>query len=141
MEDKQIIKPCHACEEGELHYGVRDVQISRRGLSFIVPRVAGWFCDQCEEIDFDEETDSGDRYAEAGDQLVLEARKMIADSLKSSRSALKLTQADAALIAGGGHNAFSRYETGAAQPVAGVVILFELLARHPEFLSEVRIIV
>jgi HTH-type transcriptional regulator/antitoxin MqsA len=42
------------------------------------------------------------------------------------------------MIAGGGHNAFSRYETGAAQPVAGVVHLFTLLARHPELLDEVR---
>lgn len=138
MENMKIIKPCQACEAGKLHYDTRDVSIARRGLSAVVPHVAGWFCDNCKEIDFDEATDSGDRFAAAGDQLVLDARKKVADSLRSARSVLKITQADAALIAGGGHNAFSRYETGAAQPVSGVVILFELMTRHPELLNEVR---
>jgi HTH-type transcriptional regulator / antitoxin MqsA len=135
---KTDIVPCQACEAGKLHYDVRDVEISRRGLSVVVPSVAGWFCDSCEEIDFDEHTDSGDRFAAAGDELVLAARKQVGAALRTARAALKLTQADAALIAGGGHNAFSRYETGAAQPVSGVVHLFELLVRHPELLDEVR---
>ncbi len=135
MEVK-ITKPCQACEAGKLHYDIRDIKISRRGLNSVVPRIAGWFCDCCEEIDFDESTDSGDRFAAAGDQLVLDDRKRIAESLKAARTALNMTQADAALIAGGGHNAFSRYETGTAQPVAGVVHLFELLVRHPDLLPE-----
>lgn len=138
METTAIVKPCPVCEEGRLHYDVRDLEITRRGLSTVVPQVAGWFCDHCEEIDFDETTDSGERFAGAGDRLVLLARENVAQSLKEARKTLKMSQADAALIAGGGHNAFSRYETGAAQPVAGVVHLFALLSRHPELLNEVR---
>jgi len=42
------------------------------------------------------------------------------------------------MIAGGGHNAFSRYERGEAKPVAAVVNLFRLLDRHPELLKELK---
>lgn len=42
----------------------------------------------------------------------------------------------AAKIMGGGHNAFSRYERGAATPVPAVMNLLRLLDRHPELLRE-----
>jgi HTH-type transcriptional regulator/antitoxin MqsA len=51
---------------------------------------------------------------------------------------LGLTQKEAAMIAGGGHNAFSRYERGVVKPVAAVVNLFRLLDRHPDLLSELK---
>lgn len=134
-------KPCYVCEDGHLHYDVRDVRITHRGLQTLVTDIAGGYCDSCGEIDFDPSTDSARRYAAAGDKLVLENREIAkrnAQSLKAARRKLKLTQAEAATFAGGGHNAFSRYETGSAQPVAAVVHLFELLARHPELLPEMR---
>ncbi|MDP2367495.1 type II toxin-antitoxin system MqsA family antitoxin [Rhodoferax sp.] len=43
---------------------------------------------------------------------------------------------ESAQIAGGGKNAFSRYERGQARPMAAVVNLFRLLDRHPELLGE-----
>jgi len=52
------------------------------------------------------------------------------------RKRLKLTQAQASIITGGGHNAFSRYETGVAQPLPAIVNLFKLLDKHPEMLKE-----
>jgi HTH-type transcriptional regulator/antitoxin MqsA len=134
-------QPCPVCEVGQLHHHVQDVSITRRGLTAVVPAVAGWFCDACAEIDFDERTDSGERYAQAGDALVLQARAAALKQgqvLKAQRTKLNITQAQASEIAGGGHNAFSRYETGAAQPVAAVLHLFALLERHPELLDETR---
>lgn len=44
----------------------------------------------------------------------------------------------AAALAGGGKNAFSRYEKGKAKPVAAVIILFRLLDHHPELLEELH---
>ena len=44
----------------------------------------------------------------------------------------------AAQLAGGGKNAFSRYERGQAKPVAAVMNLFRLLDRHPELLDELK---
>ena len=54
------------------------------------------------------------------------------------RKKLRLTQAKAAVLAGGGKNAFSRYEKGKAKPVAAVINLFRLLDRHPELLEELH---
>ena len=138
MDDKKTIKVCPVCDEGKLHYEIKDINIIRRGLSRLVPSVAGWHCSHCNEIDFDETTDSGERFANAGDELVLMERRCVAQNLKELRKKLKISQAQASLISGGGHNAFSRYETGNVQPVAGVIHLFELLSRHPELLAEVK---
>lgn len=140
-KQQEQAKACLECEGGHLHYAVRDVQISRRGERGVVPHVAGLFCDACDNIEFDEATDSGDRYAAAGDELVLMARaktEKLGAKLKRARDKLNLSQADAAKLAGGGHNAFSRYENGAARPVAAVALLFALLERHPELLEEAR---
>jgi HTH-type transcriptional regulator/antitoxin MqsA len=141
MKRAQTTRTCPVCAAGRMTYAVRDLTIRRRGSSRNVPAVAGYFCDRCGEIEFDEQTDSGDRYAEAGDQLVLEARartEAVAERLRRARAVLNITQAEANRIAGGGHNAFSRYESGRAKPVAAVVHLFALLERHPDLLGEVR---
>ena len=121
-----------------MHHDTRDIEISRKGLATTAAHLAGRFCNRCEDIDFDDDTDSATRFAESGNHLVLLARENVAQVLRKARKKLKLSQAEAALIAGSGHNAFSRNETGASQPVAGVVHLFTLLARHPELLEEVR---
>jgi HTH-type transcriptional regulator/antitoxin MqsA len=55
------------------------------------------------------------------------------------RKKLKLSQRHAAAIAGGGVNAFSRYENGKARPVAAVVNLFRLLDKHPELIDEITV--
>ena len=59
-------------------------------------------------------------------------------ALARIRRKLKLTQAEAAKLTGGGKNAFSRYERGTARPLPAVLNLFKLLDKHPELLDEVR---
>ena len=59
-----------------------------------------------------------------------------AAELSRIRKKLKLTQMQAGQLAGGGKNAFSRYERGHAKPVSAVVNLSRLLDRHPELLGE-----
>ena len=61
-----------------------------------------------------------------------------ASELARIRKELGLTQKEAAMIAGGGHNAFSRYERGEVKAVAAVVNLFRLLDRHPDLLNELK---
>jgi HTH-type transcriptional regulator/antitoxin MqsA len=61
-----------------------------------------------------------------------------AADLARIRKKLKLTQMQAAQLAGGGKNAFSRYERGQAKPLAAVVNLFRLLDRHPELLDDLK---
>ena len=132
---------CRECGATYPVYDTRDVEIVRRGLKAVVPAVSGWFCAECEEIEFDESTDSLQRWAAAGDALVLRDReraRRLGERLRRQRQSLKLTQIDASMLAGGGHNAFSRYETGSALPVAAVTTLFGLLEKHPELVDEAR---
>jgi transcriptional regulator with XRE-family HTH domain len=59
------------------------------------------------------------------------------DNSPAIRKKLKLSQCSAAAIAGGGVNAFSRYENGKAKPVAAVINLLRLLDKHPELINEI----
>jgi HTH-type transcriptional regulator/antitoxin MqsA len=136
---KRPSKLCPNCETGHLHQAVRDVTLTRQKLSLNVQGIAGAFCDHCDEIEFDGTTDSAQRYAEAGDQLVLQNRVTAAATFKMQRKKLKLTQEQASRLTGGGHNAFSRYETGVATPLPAVVNLFSLLEKHPDMLKELDI--
>jgi HTH-type transcriptional regulator / antitoxin MqsA len=133
---KETFKACSNCENGHLHKDVRDVTITRQKLSATVKEIAGSFCDHCDEIEFDDATNSAQRYAEAGDQLILQNRAAAAAALKMQRKKLKLTQDQASRLTGGGHNAFSRYERGSVTPLPAVVNLFSLLEKHPEMLKE-----
>ena len=68
----ELLKVSSHCENELLHKKVRDVTITRQALSATVKIIAGASCDHCEETEFDDGTDSAQRYAEAGDQLVLQ---------------------------------------------------------------------
>lgn len=105
------------------------------GHAIRVEGLDGERCSQCGEVFLSEE--SGRRFTEAGDALVIEARRLEAAKLKAARLRLGLTQRAASLLTGGGHNAFSRYESGQAVPVPAVGHLMNLLARHPELGSEI----
>lgn len=97
--------------------------------------MTGERCRVCEETFAD--AGSTARWASVSNALVAKVRKARADELKRIREALGLTQAAAALLTGGGHNAFSRYERGEAEPLPAVFNLFKLLDKHPDLLAEV----
>ncbi len=77
--------------------------------------MAGRRCSSCREIEFDQR--SAKRYAAAGDKLILEARAEGQAEIRLIRKKLGLSQAKAAELTGGGHNAFSRYERGESVPL------------------------
>ncbi|ABF43148.1 transcriptional regulator, XRE family [Candidatus Koribacter versatilis Ellin345] len=110
-----------------IKYGAATTKIS--GLS-------GWKCVACGEVEFDAR--SAKRYAAAGDALVIAQRKELGTELRRIRRKLGLTQASAARLTGGGHNAFSRYERGEVIPMSSVVNLFRLLDKHPELLKDLK---
>ena len=60
------------------------------------------------------------------------------DFIAGVRKKLALDQREAAVIFGGGINAFSRYEAGKTKPPIALVKLLKVLDRHPELLDEVR---
>lgn len=123
---------CLNCESTDMAHEARDVAVTHHGFKTIVRKLRGWHCPNCGEIEFDK--GEGARYAKAAE--LLEAQERV--WLSSTRKKLKLTQHEAALLTGGGHNAFSRYERGEAKPVVAVVNLFRLLEKQPELLKELR---
>jgi len=58
------------------------------------------------------------------------------DEVKAIRKKLGLTQAQAAVLFGGGPNAFSRYERGEVRQTKALDRLLRLLAKYPKHLAE-----
>ena len=133
MKSKWHGQPCPLCGEGTLLDSTKKVEERYKGVLFS-SLVSGAFCNYCHDgfPEYDPEQEAAwaafrDR-TDAGESA----------ELARIRKKLRLTQAKAAVLAGGGKNAFSRYEKGKAKPVAAVVNLFRLLDRHPELLEELR---
>lgn len=110
--------------------------LEHAGLTARVTDLAGWRCPLCGEVEWDDE--SVMRYAAASDDLVQRVRDQRSREIRRIRKKLGLSQQAAARLTGGGHNAFSRYERGIADPLPAVVNLFALLDRHPELLAELE---
>lgn len=124
---------CHLCGAGTLYDGVKTIAQEYKGHIFS-SKIQGAFCDHCGDgfVEFDA--------AEEAAWLAFRDQVDAAEAaeLARIRKKLKLTQLEAAQLAGGGKNAFSRYERGQAKPVAAVINLFRLLERHPELLGELK---
>lgn len=133
MASKWHDTPCPLCGEGVLHDGVKAGVQAYKGKTF-QSETQGAFCDSCGEgiVVFDAEEEAA--WVAFRDRVDAEA----AAQLARVRKKLKLTQLQAAQLAGGGKNAFSRYERGKAKPVAAVINLFRLLDHHPELLAELK---
>ncbi|MDP1680805.1 MAG: type II toxin-antitoxin system MqsA family antitoxin [Burkholderiales bacterium] len=127
--------PCLSCEKADMVRGKKDAVLEYRGHRATVRAVNGWHCPECGEIEF--AGNEGTRYAEALEKLRLKVDAEESAELARIRKKLKLSQRRAAAIAGGGVNAFSRYENGKARPVAAVINLFRLLDKHPELIDEI----
>lgn len=129
-------RECLNCGQGKLRHGARDVRYEYKGRSTVVPKVKGWHCPHCQEIEFD--GGEGKRFAEVIARFAAGVDAAEAAELARIRKKLKLTQQEAAKITGGGPNAFSRYERGKTKPLPAVTNLFRLLDRHPELLEELK---
>jgi HTH-type transcriptional regulator/antitoxin MqsA len=124
-------KPCPVCGEGTLHDGVRKELREYRGQSLgVIER--GAYCDKCGDGIIDADPTADTAWREFKDRVDQDERTQLA----AIRQKLGLTQQQAALLTGGGHNAFSRYERGEAKPVLAVLNLFRVLDRHPQLLQE-----
>jgi len=126
-------KACHLCGLGTFRDGKKIMNQYYRDHCYTT-EVAGAFCDHCGDgvVDFDPAEE---------ERWLSFRRKVDADEaaeLVRIRKKLKLSQVKAARLAGGGKNAFSRYERGQAKPVAAVTNLFKLLDKHPELIKELQ---
>lgn len=131
MKSKWNGQACPVCAAGVLHDGSKTVTQDYKGHPYLA-QVRGAFCDKCDEGILVYDTAEEAAWLAFRDQVDRQA----ASELEGIRKRLKLTQAQAAKLAGGGKNAFSRYERGQAKPVAAVINLFKLLDKHPDLIKE-----
>lgn len=129
---------CPACGYSEMKHQNWDKVVSYLGKAVTVHDVSGFRCPECSEAVFDDE--SYDRVAAAGDALVKAARKSNPPEVRVIREKLGLTQAEAGKVFGGGVNAFSRYERGAAKPSATMRKLLKVVEHHPDLIKEIAAI-
>ncbi|NTF06835.1 type II toxin-antitoxin system MqsA family antitoxin [Agrobacterium rubi] len=129
---------CMCCDSGARMnaFSNETHRIEHRGLAVEVDGLSGVRCPTCGEIEY--HAQSAERYATASDSLVLEARRTTGDELRRIRKKLGINQAEASKLTGGGHNAFSRYETGKVTPTPAVINLFRMLEKHPEEVEELK---
>lgn len=130
---------CMSCgaPDGMQPFKGRNEVIDYKHLTRQVHSLAGWECQVCAEVEFDD--DSAQRYAAAGDQLIEDGRQLMAAEMKRIRRKLHLSQKEAVkLLSGGGHNAFSRYERGEVAPPQPLFMLMRLLDRHPHLLADAQ---
>jgi HTH-type transcriptional regulator/antitoxin MqsA len=130
-KSKWNAQACPICAAGVLHDDSKTVTQEYKGHSYQA-KVRGAFCDKCDEAVLVYDADEEAAWLAFRDQV----DQQVASELESIRKRLKLTQAQAAKLAGGGKNAFSRYERGQAKPVAAVINLFKLLDKHPDLIKE-----
>lgn len=133
-----MARDCVACESHSEMARFEDeaFTITHRDVTATIEHLSGWRCAACGEVEFD--ADSAERYATAGDRLVLRERERQSDELRRIRRKLGLSQKAAGRLTGGGHNAFSRYERGESSPLPAVINLFRLLDKHPELLKDLE---
>lgn len=129
-------KNCLACG-GQMSLNIRTIVAKIGGMTHEVSDIHGWFCDDCDEVEFADEA-SAQRYAQAMDALIEAQRAARAAEIKYLRKRIKLSQRQAGVIFGGGVNAFSRYERGETEPPKSTVTLLRLLNKHPELLDEIK---
>ncbi len=134
MASKWHNMQCPLCFEGTLKEGTQVKMLDYRGRKYEFV-AHGAFCDHCNDGFPDHDVQEESAWEAFRDKVDAED----AAELARIRKKLKLTQQEAAKIAGGGHNAFSRYERGEAKPVQAVINLFKLLDHHPDLLKELRI--
>lgn len=133
MTSKWDNKQCPLCLEGILHQGKKKQTLVYRGREYEYT-AKGAFCDHCN--DGFPNHDKLEEAAWTAFRDKVEAEEVA--ELARIRKKLRLTQKEAALLTGGGHNAFSRYERGEVKPVQAVLNLFRLLDNHPDLLRELE---
>jgi HTH-type transcriptional regulator/antitoxin MqsA len=140
MTNKTRPRYCLQCDDGTvLVHGARDVTGDIDGEPYFVARVSGWHCPACGEIEFSQHDDSALRVSDAIQAASAKASARRAQEMRAVRKKLKLSQAEAGRLFGGGVSAFSEYERGKTQPHKSTVLLLRLLNRHPELMSELQL--
>lgn len=128
--------PCPLCGEKQYYRDTRSITLEYKDQKLTIEQ-PGFWCDACGEgvVEGDDQ--------KATREVLQEFRAKIDGLLTPSqiyrirKKVLRLTQAEAAELFGGGPNAFSRYENGEIAPSKALSSLLKILEKHPEQLAEI----
>lgn len=100
-----------------------------------VDGISGKKCGICGEITFTDES-----YKKIEAAINKQSRQRNAAFVQNVRiNKLNITQIEAVrVLSGGGHNAFSRYESGDVAIPKPLMVLMHLLDKHPELYPEIK---
>jgi len=115
---------------------MRKVAYTYKGVAVEVDQPGQW-CGACGEAVLSSEDLAATRKP-LHDARARADRLLLSEEVRRIRKRLGLTQRQAALLFGGGANAFSRYERGEVMQPRALDQLLRLLDGHPELLEEVR---
>lgn len=103
--------------------------------SLTVHGISGKKCNGCGEVIFTDES-----YKKIEAAINQQSRKKNAAFIQDVRiNKLGITQIEAVrVLSGGGHNAFSRYESGEVGIPKPLMVLMHLLDKHPELYQEIK---
>lgn len=130
-------KTCPMCEAGTLTPVTFAEDFEHRGTTLHVEGLEAYECDTCgadpvlQEQILRNQTRIADAKRHADGLLT-------SGEIRAIRNTLHLSQQDAALLFGGGANAFSKYERGDVTQSVSMDRLLRLVARHPDLLNELR---
>jgi HTH-type transcriptional regulator/antitoxin MqsA len=132
MENK-----CPVCGVGELERKSVDQTFTYKEQQFQYQQPGEW-CNSCEEGIL-HTSDMNATELLLNDFRARVDGYLTSTDIKRIRNKLELTQKAASDIFGGGHNAFSRYETGTARQSKATDNLLRLLDKHPHLLNEIQV--
>ena len=129
---------CPFCDATEMIHDTRDRPYVYKGESTVIQDVTGDYCLACDEVLLDAAESRRVSSAMSEFNKQVNASSIDPVFIANVRKKLALDQREAAMIFGGGVNAFSRYETGKTRPPLALVKLLKVLDRHPDLLKELR---
>lgn len=131
-------KKCSECREGRLHPSTWDSDFRHYDSSIHVTGLQSYLCDVCgadpvfrDQIIYNEKRIADVKRNATG--------RMTGRDVRRVREKLGLTQQEAAVLFGGGANAFSKYERGEVMQSLAIDRLLRLVAESPGLLDRLRV--
>jgi len=126
---------CPLCGEFQQEYKIKPMTYTYRNVEFVINQPALW-CDACGEGIIDGKDSNIVMPLIVAEKARIDGL-LTPEEIKQVRIKLKLTQKQAAVIFGGGVNAFNRYERGKLPISRPLSLLLTVLRNHPNQLKEI----
>lgn len=136
FQGKIVMRKCPVCKNGELVEKTLTQNFKYKGKS-LKYKQPGNYCNACGEAVLSN-SDMNTTECLLSDFCAEIDGYLVSTEIRRIRKKLGLTQREAARLFGGGHNAFSRYESGETRHPKSLDLLFRILDKNPAQLLELK---